>query len=112
MVLQLCALVLETDVGPLLVSKAACTGFREYWNEKTGSCTDSCGSGFYETDGEVKVCSACDGVTQFVTDEKYNIPESASARARIAHSRTCVSAVPTTDSASRKICAPITRKKR
>lgn len=68
MVFQLCALVLGTDVGPLLVSKAACTGFREYWNEETGSCTDSCDSGFYEIDGEVKVCSPCDWATQFVTE--------------------------------------------
>ena len=72
MVLQLCALVLGADVGPLLISKAACTGFREYWNEETESCADSCGSGFYEIDGEVKVCSACNKVTQFVTEEKYS----------------------------------------
>lgn len=63
MVLQLCVLVMGTEAAPLLVNKDMCTGPHEYWNEDTGSCTESCASGFYEIDSKVKVCSACDWAT-------------------------------------------------
>lgn len=72
MIFQLYVITLGTDVVPLLGGKDTCTGYRDYWNEDTAICGTDCDSGFYSVDENVKVCSTCDSVLQFVTEEKRN----------------------------------------